>query len=80
MVEKIYEQFKDYNEVKIKVYNVEYTIEKQYGDFIIYQSQNKLRSQHYDTIEDLIENYIVYGENLKNNLHSIELVLDDIKE
>ena len=63
-IKRIYESsFK----VKFKLCNVDYIIEKFEEDIVIYQEQNPLRKNRYNSIDDIFNNYLIYGEPLVDN-------------
>lgn len=67
--EKLKEVFNTNDIVTFKMYGLDYTIEKQENGIIIYANlyRNKNNSNLYSTIDDLLNNYNIYNENITSN-------------
>lgn len=75
IVEKINKLFNEKNEVHFKLYALEYTIKKENDIVIIYADLYPNKKNIYSSIEELLNNYTVYNENLIDNQQRIEKIV-----
>lgn len=61
--------------VKFTLYSLNYIIEKRDEKFVIYPELYPGKStREYQTINELLENYIIYNENIIDNIYKISRI------
>lgn len=64
----------DNKKVKLKIYALEYIIELDNGEYIIYSELYLSRISKYKSLKELFQNYTIYNENLIDNLNRIAII------
>ena len=75
-INKIKEIFNSKGKVFFKLLSLEYIIEKKDNMFYIYSPTYPNDTRKYNSIEQLIENFIIYGNNLIANEDRITNIKD----
>ena len=57
--------------VKFQLYGLEYTIEKLVDTIIIYPTLYNQRKKTYNSLEELLNNYLIYNETIIDNQNQI---------
>lgn len=74
-IDKIKEILNTKNEVKFKLYSLEYLIEKVEDRFLISATLYPNKKNSYRTIDELLENYTIFNENIKDNDQRIQNII-----
>jgi len=70
--ESIKDEFETNNQLKFKLYSLEYLIEKVDNYVQIYAIDYPTRKSKYNSLEDLLNNFTVYNEPLNILLNNIK--------
>lgn len=62
------------NKVKLKIYALEYIIELENSEYIIYPELYLNRKSKYKFLKELFQNYTIYNENLLDNINGITII------
>lgn len=62
------------NKVKLKIYALEYIIELENSEYIIYPELYLNRKLKYKFLKELFQNYTIYNENLLDNINGITII------
>lgn len=73
MIDNIKDIYFNNKKVIFKIYGVEYTIEEIDSKVVIYQTNNSKRQRTFNSIDDLLNNYTIYGETIIDNERSIKI-------
>lgn len=73
MIQQIKEKLNLSNEVEFKLYSMIYTISKKDDRYYIISDIYDGHIHSYDTIDNLFDNYMIYGESIKMNESKINL-------
>lgn len=73
MLDKMLRIFEEKNEVKFILFNLEYIIKKQQSKIVVYPLLYDKHKKYYNSIEDALNNYIVYGDRLSQIMNKIEI-------
>lgn len=73
MIQQIKEKLNLLNEVEFKLYSMIYTISKKDDRYYIISDIYDGHIHSYDTIDNLFDNYMIYGESIKMNESKINL-------
>lgn len=60
--------------VKLKIYALEYFIELDNNEYIIYPELYMNRKSKYKSLKELFEEYTIYNENLLSNISRIKII------
>lgn len=60
--------------VKFKLYGLEYTIERIMDTVIIYPSLYDQRKKSYNSLEELLNNHLIYNETILDNQDKISKI------
>lgn len=74
MIEELSRTFEERNEVKFKLFNLEYIIKKQQNKIAVYPLLYDKHKKYYNSIEEALNNYIVYGDRLSEIINRIEII------
>ncbi len=72
--ESIKDEFETNNQLKFKLYSLEYLIEKVDNYVQIYAIDYPTRKNKYNSLEELINNYTVYNEPLITLLNNVKKI------
>lgn len=72
--ESIKDEFETNNQLKFKLYSLEYLIEKVDNYVQIYAIDYPTRKNKYNSFEELINNYTVYNEPLITLLNNVKKI------
>ena len=75
LIEELKQIFNEKNEVHFKLYALKYTIKKENDKVIIFADLYPNRNNIYSSIDELLNNYTVYNENLIDNQQRIEKIV-----
>ena len=62
--------------VKFKLYSLEYVIEIIDGKAIIYSQLYPSKKTTFNNIDELLEQYLIFGENIKENDNRIQNIVN----
>ena len=62
------------NNIKLKIYSLNYVIELEDNKYIIYPELYINRKNSYNNLTDLFTNYTIYNENLLDNIEKIKII------
>lgn len=74
ILNEIKEKLATDKKVQIKIYSLDYTIEEDNDKFIIYANLYPKQKQSYKTIDELLKNFTIYNENIKDNLDRVTIL------
>ena len=74
VIEKLKETFNNNNEVKFKLFNLEYIIEKDNDRVCVYPILYPTRKKIYFSLEDALNHFTIYNENIIENSDFIVLI------
>ncbi len=75
LLTELKQRLENNNEVKIKLYTLDYTIRKEDDGIIIYADLYSSQKKKFNDIDDLLNNYYVYNESMINCLKDV-VILD----
>lgn len=67
--EKLEEMLNVYNELKFRLYNVEYIIRKNNNKIELYPTLYSNQKKIYDNFEDAMNNFQIYNEPIKESIN-----------
>ena len=73
-IEYVDNYLKNHGLIVVKFYSLEYTIEYKDSKYTIYAIITPKIRKRYNSLMDLLENYLVYGESIKKNINSLSLI------
>ena len=65
------ERYEKNNEVRFKMFNLEYIIQKTDNNVIVYPLLYSSRKSIYSNLDDALNYYTIYNESIMNNLDRI---------
>lgn len=65
------ERYEKNNEVRFKMFNLEYIIQKTDNNVIVYPLLYSSRKNIYSNLDDALNYYTIYNESIMNNLDRI---------
>lgn len=71
MFEEVKNILEKNNAVKLKIYSLEYSIEKKENQYLIYALLYANKINKYSSLEELFESFTIYNENLYQILDRI---------
>lgn len=71
MINEVKEKLITNKKIQIRVYSLDYTIEQLDDNVVIYASLYPNQKKSYRTIEELLDNFTIYNENIIDNIDSI---------
>ena len=74
MVEKIIKIFEEKKEVRFKLFNLEYIIKEQQNKIAVYPLLYNKHKKYFNSLEDALNNYIVYGDRLSEIINRIDII------
>lgn len=74
-IDLIKEKLNASEQVKFKLYSLEYVIEKKDNRYIIYAILYPDKKNSYTTIDDLLDNYTIFNENIRDNEPRIQNII-----
>lgn len=75
MIEKELEQLLiEKGKARFKFLSLEYTIEFINNEYVIYADYYKENKKSYNSLKELLSNYLVYNESLKSNMDKINIL------
>lgn len=66
-IEELKKVFETDNEVKFKLYSLDYIIKKLEDKVIIYPIIYETKKSIYNSLDELLNNYLIYGETIGDN-------------
>ncbi len=73
-VEEMKTIFESNNNIKFKLYSLEYIIEKRNDFIVVYAIDYPTRKKEYKTFEEALNNFTVYNESLNDQLNKIKKI------
>lgn len=74
ILNEIKEKLANHKKVQIKIYSLDYTIEEQTDDIVIYANLYPKQKSSYKTIDDLLTNFTIYNENILDNINRVTII------
>ena len=74
-IDVIKERLNTNNQVKFKLYSLDYLIEKVDDRYVIYAVLYPNKKNSYSTIEQLLDNYTIFNENIRDNEPRIQNII-----
>ncbi len=71
MINEVKEKLITNKKIQIRVYSLDYTIEQLDDNVVIYANLYPNQKKSYRTIEELLDNFTIYNENIIDNIDSI---------
>ena len=71
MINEVKEKHITNKKIQIRVYSLDYTIEQLDDNVVIYADLYPNQKKSYRTIEELLDNFTIYNENIIDNIDSI---------
>lgn len=71
MINEVKEKLITNKKIQIRVYSLDYTIEQLDDNVVIYADLYPNQKKSYRTIEELLDNFTIYNENIIDNIDSI---------
>ena len=72
-INRVNKILKENGNVTFKMYSMDYVIEVENDNFIIYSKATPEFKKKYKTIKSLFQNYKIYGENLIDNTDKMNI-------
>ena len=72
--ESIKNEFESNSKIKVKLYSLEYLIERVDNYVQVYAIDYPTRKSKYNTLEELFNNFTVYNESLISLINNIKIV------
>lgn len=74
MIEELSRTFEERNEVKFKLFNLEYIIKRQQNKIAVYPLLYDKHKKYFNSLEDALNNYIIYGDRLSEIINKIDII------
>ena len=71
---KIKEKLAANKKIQIKIYSLDYTIEEQDNNLVIYANLYPKQKSSYKTIEELFNNFTIYNESILDNIDRVSII------
>lgn len=74
ILNEIKEKLATNKKVQIKIYSLDYTIEEQTDDIVIYANLYPKQKSFYKTIDELLNNFTIYNESIIENIDRVTIL------
>lgn len=74
MVDSIKNILNEKQEIKLKIYALEYIIRVVNNQYIIYAELYPEKKEAFNTVEELLTSYNIYNEGIINNLNRVKII------
>ena len=73
--EQLEQELLESGKVEFKLYSLEYTIELSNEQYVIYANFYKEKKITYKSLQELLNNYMIYNESIMDNINKV-IILD----
>ena len=74
ILNEIKEKLATNKKIQIKIYALDYTIEEQTNNIVIYANLYPKQKSSYKNIDELLTNFTIYNENILDNINRVSII------